>query len=156
MANSAVDVAGSLALASAEGERASGALQQLSKVMERFSILDRVCRASGVPSAWPGSDALEDHQLIRDVITPGTNVLDLGCGSAHAFHNMRARGVSYVGVDWSARQIEENRRRFAGADAEFVSASLYRTGLPGEGFDCVFSTYVIEHLVCGLINSSRK
>jgi ubiquinone/menaquinone biosynthesis C-methylase UbiE len=148
MANSPVDGAEYVALASAKDESSQGALQQLSKLMERFynseSSASYFACAERVNEDW---DALEYHQLIREQIAPGMSVLDLGCGSAHAFHNIRARGVSYAGVDWSARQIEENRRRFAGTDAEFVAASLYHTGLPDEGFDCVFSTYVIEHLV---------
>jgi ubiquinone/menaquinone biosynthesis C-methylase UbiE len=148
MADSSVDVSEYVALASAKDERSQGSLQQLSERMERFynseSSASYFQCAERINEDW---DVLEYHQLIREQITPGANVLDLGCGSGHAFRNIRARGFSYIGVDWSARQIEENRRQFSGTDAEFVAASLYRTGLPDEAFDFVFSTYVIEHLV---------
>jgi 2-polyprenyl-3-methyl-5-hydroxy-6-metoxy-1,4-benzoquinol methylase len=134
--------------ASAKDEQSQAALQELSGRMERFynSPLSTAyfdC-AEEANENW---DALDYHRAIREQVTQGAGVLDLGCGSAHAFRNMRSRGISYTGVDWSARQIEENERRFAGSDAMFVAASLYDTKLPEATFDFVLSTYVIEHLV---------
>jgi SAM-dependent methyltransferase len=92
-------------------------------------------------------NSLPYHRIIRQQARPGLRVLDLGCGSAHALQNLQGRGVSYIGVDWSARQVEINRDGSRGLDAEFRTASLYDTGLPDASFDLVFSTYVIEHLV---------
>jgi SAM-dependent methyltransferase len=86
------------------------------------------------------------HRQIMRLCTPGMSIVDLGCGSAHAYDNLGGLGIHYVGVDWSGEQIERNRARF-GEKAAFVTASLYDTGLEGGQFDLVMSLFTLEHLV---------
>ena len=57
-----------------------------------------------------------EHAVIRHCAVAGTAVVDLGCGSAHSFVNLRDSGVRYTGVDISRRQVEANRAEFGGAD----------------------------------------
>jgi len=73
-------------------------------------------------------------------------VLDMGCGSAHSFPNLRECGVAFTGIDVSQVQIDRNMLRY-GEEATFYAHSLYSSQLESESFDLVFSTYVIEHLV---------
>jgi ubiquinone/menaquinone biosynthesis C-methylase UbiE len=94
-------------------------------------------------AAWDGK---KYHEYIRRAMKPGMHVLELGCGSGHAYENIRHLGVTYTGVDWSRRQIETNRRRL-GDEPQFLDASLYAVPLPDAGYDLVFSMYVLEHLV---------
>jgi SAM-dependent methyltransferase len=86
------------------------------------------------------------QRLIAELAEPGMSVIDMGCGSGHAFRNLQERGVRYLGIDWSAAQMDENARAF-GTGPLFVARSLYDTGLPPSGCDLCFSLYVLEHLV---------
>jgi ubiquinone/menaquinone biosynthesis C-methylase UbiE len=101
-------------------------------------------RAEAVNENW---ERLPYHRLIRDQIRPRMEVLDLGCGSAHAARNLQDLNIRYTGVDWSTTQIAATKQRFTRRDVTFIAAPLYSTGLPTAAFDFVFSTYVIEHLV---------
>ena len=91
------------------------------------------------------------HWVLRSMATPGLSVLDLGCGSGHAFDNLRGRVVRYVGVDCSVAQIRKNQKEKLAAggtdNGTFLASSLYDVGLPGDSFDIVFSLFVLEHLV---------
>lgn len=87
-----------------------------------------------------------DHWAIRQAAAPGMRVLDLGCGSGHSFLNLRDRQVQYTGLDISQSQVARNIQAY-GDGPRFLAASLYDTGLASAGYDLVFSTYVLEHLV---------
>ena len=86
------------------------------------------------------------HDLLQKLVGPTEKVLDLGCGSGHAWLNLVDKQVEYWGVDWSGTQIEENRIRF-GEGPIFKRASIYATGLEAGVFDVVFSLFVLEHTV---------
>ncbi len=91
------------------------------------------------------------HWVLRSMMSPGLTVLDLGCGSGHAYDNLRECGVKYTGVDCSEPQIKNNQTEKVTArgarDATFLASSLYDVDLPEASFDVVFSLYVLEHLV---------
>jgi len=100
--------------------------------------------AEAVNAHWhPGSY----HGVIRSLASQGMSVLDLGCGSGHAWENLRETGVRYTGIDWSKAQIEENRTRFRGQAVDFLAASLYEVPMATGFFDLVISLYVLEHVV---------
>jgi len=70
---------------------------------------------------WPNqADALTRYQVMLDLIPAqptGTNVslLDFGCGAAHLYDYLRARGldwIDYAGLDLSSQFIELARRKF--------------------------------------------
>lgn len=85
------------------------------------------------------------HSFIKKHIEEGSNVLDVGCGSAHAYLNLIDLGVTYTGVDWSSEIIDQNKLNYP--DANFIEASLYSIPAQSNSFDVVFSFYVLEHLV---------
>jgi 2-polyprenyl-3-methyl-5-hydroxy-6-metoxy-1,4-benzoquinol methylase len=91
------------------------------------------------------------HWVLRSMMSPGLSVLDLGCGSGHAYDNLKGCGVKYVGVDCSEPRITTNLKEKAtsgrSGDVTFLVSSLYDVNLPGASFDVVFSLYVLEHLV---------
>jgi ubiquinone/menaquinone biosynthesis C-methylase UbiE len=84
--------------------------------------------------------------LLRQQIHKGMRLLDLGCGSGHAFENLRNIGPVYTGVDWSEQIIKRNREIHE-EEATFLVGSIYDTQLPSNNYDMVFSLYVLEHLV---------
>jgi ubiquinone/menaquinone biosynthesis C-methylase UbiE len=135
-----------LRLVSATDASAQSALTDLDRRMAgyygRSEIADYYQLAHCANEKWqPGTH----HWLVREQVRAGMSVVDLGCGSGHAFENLKDLGARYTGVDWSEKQLQENARRY-GDDARFVAASLYETGLPADGYDLAFSFYVLEHV----------
>lgn len=100
-------------------------------------------RAHAVNEVWRQDSP---NWVLRTLVNPGDSVLDLGCGSGHAFENLKDIGIKYTGVDGSRNQVRENALCHSGA-ASFISSSLYDVPLPDCSFDLVFSLYVLEHLV---------
>jgi len=83
-------------------------------------------------------DYLEDHGLLA------SSVLDAGCGNGHSVLEMRARGMSAVGIDSSwyrlSRWLAEGR---AGA---FVLADASALPFPSNHFGAVISSGLLEHV----------
>lgn len=99
--------------------------------------------AHAINEVWrPGSY----HWVLRSLVSRDMTVLDLGCGSGHAFENMESCGVKYTGIDWSEEQIQENSKKYQ-SKASFIASSLYNTPFRNNSFDLVFSLYVLEHLI---------
>lgn len=84
------------------------------------------------------------HIVIRDAISSGDTVVDLGCGSAHPARNL-SPSVKYVGVDCSAQQTAANRAALP--SSEFVCADVCGTALAGGRFDWAISFFALEHCV---------
>jgi ubiquinone/menaquinone biosynthesis C-methylase UbiE len=99
--------------------------------------------ADTINAEW--SSAFAPHLHLRASIPVGSDVLDIGCGSAHPARHLHDRLRSYTGVDWSAAQIAENRKRFPAHT--FIASSLYDVPLPPASADVVMSLYVVEHCV---------
>jgi ubiquinone/menaquinone biosynthesis C-methylase UbiE len=135
-----------LKMVSATDPAAQTQLERLNKELgayyNRPEIAEYYQRAHCGNLRWqPGSS----HWLVRQLVRENMRVLDLGCGSGHAFENLSDLKPLYTGVDWSADQLRRNAERCA--EAQFVSAPIYATGLTDSTFDLSFSFYVIEHLV---------
>jgi SAM-dependent methyltransferase len=77
--------------------------------------------------------------------TPGTRVLDIGCGPAGILRLLDP-SIQYTGVDLSEAYIVNARRRF-GARGRFVHSSVtdFVLSEPGE-FDLVMANGVLHHL----------
>jgi SAM-dependent methyltransferase len=80
------------------------------------------------------------HCELLERVSPGTRVLEVGCGTAHLCPQVEARGGHYAGLDHSADLLADNRRRFPGA--AFYSLQTP----PAQTFDLVASLYTIEHI----------
>lgn len=67
------------------------------------------------------------HASVGDV--RGKTILDVGCGLAHYYEFLLARGIecNYVGYDIVPRFVEENRNRFP--KARFEVRDIFRDGL---------------------------
>jgi SAM-dependent methyltransferase len=81
--------------------------------------------------------------------TPGTSVLDLGCGPGTITVDI-GRRVSpgrVLGVDASVDVIEEARRSVdGGTNVDFLVGDLYALNIDDETFDIVHSHQVLQHL----------
>jgi SAM-dependent methyltransferase len=83
-------------------------------------------------------------------LTPGTDLLDLGCGPGTITVGL-ARAVSpgrVIAIDGEASQVELTRVRAGreGLDVEAVVAEATRLPVPGGCVDAAFSHALLEHL----------
>ena len=141
------DLSSKLSLVSASDPEAQSSLVALDEALRSFynrqNSAEYYTMAEHQNQDWTGKAY---HQSLLGLVEPGMEVLEMGCGSAHAFVNMRSKKPRYTGVDWSESQIRDNRKRF-GAEAEFFAGSIYQMPLETERYDLVFSLYVLEHTV---------
>ena len=82
--------------------------------------------------------------LLEDRLSPGSRLLELGCGPGLPTTRRLAESFAVVGIDLSARQIERARRNAPGA--AFVQADMGTVGFAPASFDAVASFYALIHL----------
>ncbi|GAB3733299.1 methyltransferase domain-containing protein [Amycolatopsis oliviviridis] len=90
-----------------------------------MSMLQRLDAADALPGA--AELRARTYDLLR--LTPGSAVIDVGCGAGLAVSELSSRGFSAVGVDISTEMVEEARRR--SPEADFRSGDAY--ALPVDG-----------------------
>jgi 2-polyprenyl-3-methyl-5-hydroxy-6-metoxy-1,4-benzoquinol methylase len=80
-------------------------------------------------------------------ITPGTRVLDVGCGNGAICGEMIRQGCEVVGIDLSEEGIQQARKTHPQGRFELMEADekiLDRLNEPA--FDLIISTEVVEHV----------
>ena len=92
-------------------------------------------------SKWPRMKWL-GKVLAR--LDPGSEVLDLGCGSGDPADIEISRLHRITGVDISNAQVELARRNVPKGD--FIHEDLGELDFPDNSFDAVVSFYTLEHL----------
>lgn len=96
----------------------------------------------------PGTQALLESAGLR----AGMRVADLGCGVGtvtHLLAELVGPTGHVVGVDMSAKQLDEARARIDAAgvtNATFVEASASDTGLERGSFDLVYCRFLLLHM----------
>ncbi len=137
----------SVALCSAVDSEAQDFLEDLNAALYKFYNSDFGAkyfeRAESTGGNW--TPKFRAHLHLKSVISYGSRVIDLGCGTAHPWRNLADSGICYTGVDWSESQIGVNRIQMP--EHTFLASSLYEVPLPDGAFDVAMSLYVIEHLV---------
>ena len=90
--------------------------------------------------------AVRLHYLQRaiDLIPPGADVLELGCGAGIPMTRELAANRRVTGVDISATQIEMARRNVPAAT--FVQADMTALDFPPASFDAVVAFYSLTHV----------
>jgi SAM-dependent methyltransferase len=113
--------------------------------------LAAVC-AYGMPEFYNRAIDLEQRLALAPwlKVSPGTRVLDLGCGVGRWSRLLAARGAQVTGVDISSTMIEEARRRAQRegvADrCRFHVSNISALDIQGE-FDLVLGVTVLQHIL---------
>jgi SAM-dependent methyltransferase len=98
--------------------------------------------------AWsglrPSATRLRYLGLALELIPPGTDVLELGCGAGLPMTVALADGRSVTGVDISATQLELARRNVPAAT--FLHADMTALDFPTATFDAVVAFYSLTHV----------
>jgi len=79
-------------------------------------------------------------------IVPGSQVLEVGCGTGSNLFNLKAIGQSFVftGIDINEEEIELAKLNFP--EAHFIVGDATNVQLPDGSFDLVFCRDVIHHI----------
>lgn len=83
-------------------------------------------------------------QQLADSLSPGSAVLELGCGGGPGTQPFVARGCRITGIDISAAQIALARTHLP--DATLVHGDMRTVSFPPASFDAVVAMYSIVHL----------
>jgi 2-polyprenyl-3-methyl-5-hydroxy-6-metoxy-1,4-benzoquinol methylase len=98
-------------------------------------------RRAGIQSKW-------HHDKFRRIIAEigkTASHLDFGCGPGTLI-GLLDKEVRSFGLDIAAPQIEYARKRYGGANKEFLKQSISQTAFPAQSFDTISCIEVIEHL----------
>lgn len=82
--------------------------------------------------------------FVRRVLTPGSSVLDVGCGMA-GLADVLPDGVAYTGQDASPFAVRTARARL-GKGKTVVLGDLHTLSFPDQSFNLVWARFVLEHL----------
>ncbi len=96
------------------------------------------------PDRW-GSHSFEDADAVVEQVLKlgGGTMLDVGCGMGLLVHLLRGRGIDARGLDVARCAIDEGNRQAPGC---FELGSILDIPHPGDAFDTVICTDVLEHL----------
>jgi len=91
-----------------------------------------------------------DHQILcrlREMLTPGQRVLDVGCGYGRIAMPLAQSGFDVTGLDVSEVLLQSARERAArqGVAVPWVRASMGRMPLPDTSFDVVLCLWSAFH-----------
>jgi len=67
---------------------------------------------------------LIDRLIERDLLTPGSNVLDLGCGTGRHSRHLACRGFDVTGIDLSAESLHRARAAGEGSRLRFLRQDM--------------------------------
>jgi len=85
---------------------------------------------------------------IFEAIKPGSQVLDVGCGSGRILNELKEKGIKYLGVDNCENfitMLEKTKQK--GSDNKFIKGDLLELGeLKEYNFDYVFAIAVLQHI----------
>lgn len=103
-----------------------------------MNYLDALARL-GIGNAHPGGFSATLAQLSRHPITPGSRVLEVGCGTGRTACYLAAQGCYVTAVDIRPRMIRKARRRAkeAGVSVRFAVADACRLPLADRSYDAV-------------------
>ena len=85
------------------------------------------------------------HLDVLKRLSPGSRVLEIGCGGGQMRSFVESEGLCYVGVDISKTRVHEHLQVHGGPDLLCDSHFLPFTD---RTFDLVYSAAVTEHLAC--------
>ena len=88
----------------------------------------------------------QDFLLAR--VWEGAKVLDLGCGRGYVAKKLSAKTDKILGVDYDPDSVECAKGNLAGTGAVFRCEDIfdYLAANPGEKFDVVVLSHIVEHI----------
>lgn len=94
-----------------------------------------------------GAKDAENVRLLADFIellSPGSRVLDAGCGAGIPITKMLAEHFDLIGVDFSSEQVERAKKNVP--NAHFFCRDMTGLDFPDDSLDGICSYYAIIHI----------
>jgi|ERR1022692_1054178 ubiquinone/menaquinone biosynthesis C-methylase UbiE len=83
-------------------------------------------------------------EMLEARVAPGSNILDIGCGTGHLAGELMQRGYTAWGVDFSEGMVEYARQHYN--PDRFRVGDIERIPFPDNTFDAVMCLGVMEYL----------
>ena len=89
------------------------------------------------------------HEITVDLLTPGSRVLDIGCGSGQHSRIFAQKGFSVSGIEISETAVQECRAAFRALNlaGEFHCGDARRLPFCGRSFDASFMSLILHHFL---------
>lgn len=140
------------------GPRASDVREMFGRIVPRYDLVNRLM-SLGLDRRWRRIAA-------RAAEPSGRRILDLGTGTGDLAAELRRRGATVVGADFSAAMLRAARSKYTGASGgaaggrslQWVLADGLRLPFPAETFDCLTNAFVLRNLAdlrAGLAEMAR-
>lgn len=134
-----------------------------SRLAEEYALLDEGALAPVLhPQApfWFNEliDELQFHALRRAIslakLSPGSHVLDVGCGTGRWVRRYEDMGFFATGLDATLRMLDlASQRR---TRASLIAGSVYQLPVADSVFDCVSDITVIQHIPTALQHQALR
>ena len=85
-------------------------------------------------------------KMLRDIIRPGSEVLELGCGTGYFTRELVQSGAHIIAIDISPELIEEAKNVIKDPNIRFKIDNAYEMSFPSGAFDHVIGSSVLHHL----------
>jgi 2-polyprenyl-3-methyl-5-hydroxy-6-metoxy-1,4-benzoquinol methylase len=85
-------------------------------------------------------------RMLTNHVGPGTNVLELGCGTGYFTKELAHTGANVSAIDISPDLLEEARRNCPAPNVTFEIQNAYALSYPDASFDSVVGSSVLHHL----------
>lgn len=83
---------------------------------------------------------------LRELSTPGSKVLDVGCGGGFLSNELARQGYMVTGVDISEESLQVARNHDVTRTVHYESADAYKLPYPDNSFDAVTAMDFLEHV----------
>jgi len=131
--------------------------EAMANVRRRFSRADAAERWHAMYAGQTERLEDENFRLRRDaavahvltIVTPESQVLDLGCGAGPVISELRRHGIRTAGLDYSEDMLDNARARLRSLgidDSGLLQGDCRHTPYPSAGFDVVVCLGVISYI----------
>lgn len=83
-------------------------------------------------------------KILKGLANTVNSILDLGCGEGTRLNYLFSENKKIIGIDISEKALELAKRRYP--KIKFIQADLEKIPLEDNGFELIYSAYVLEHL----------
>lgn len=97
-------------------------------------------------SERPWNINIHYDQLLRELTSPESRVLDVGCGDGFLSARLAESGCEVVAIDADAGVLGRAQQRWAGHDIKWVHGDVLTFPFPAGSFDVVVSNATLHHL----------
>lgn len=128
----------------AAGEKSGPALKELFQLHDYLEYQIDLTSMKAEGGIHPKHRLMFYHDFFTSRITPGEDILDIGCGYGAVANSLAKYGANVTALDYDADQIEKAREHFQRPNLEFI-VGVAPEAVPNRKFDGVILSGILEH-----------